>query len=104
MTDGMNPGGLAGIGKVAAAPLKTDVTTTAPDGPSFKDVLFDKIDEVNSLQKDAETAMMNFASGKTENVSEMFVAVQKADLAFKTLMAIRNKLFDAYKEINQLRI
>ena len=44
------------------------------------------------------------ASRKTENVSEVLVAVQKADLAFKTLMQLRNKLFEAYREINQLRI
>ena len=31
-------------------------------------------------------------------------AVEKADLAFKNLMAIRNKIIDAYKEIQQLRI
>jgi len=31
-------------------------------------------------------------------------AVEKADLAFKTLLAIRSKLMDAYEEIKQISI
>ena len=103
MTDGMNVRGVGGIGGVGpTSPKPTDAP--GKEGTSFKDVLFGKIDEVNKLQKEAEAAMSSFAAGKTENLSEMFIAVQKADLAFKTLMTIRNKLFDAYQEINQLRV
>ena len=101
MSEGMNVGTVGGIGKALPSQSKP---AGGVDGAAFKDVLFGKIDEVNSLQKASETAMTNFAEGKTENISEMFVAVQKADLAFKTLMSIRNKLMEAYDEINQLRV
>jgi flagellar hook-basal body complex protein FliE len=43
-------------------------------------------------------------TGKTENVAEVFTAVKKAELAFQTLMQIRNKLSDAYEEIKQMRV
>ena len=73
-------------------------------GPDFKDVLIKSIGEVNNLQLDAERAISDLAVGKTENITEVMAAVQKADLAFKNLMAIRNKIVDAYREIQQLRI
>ena len=43
-------------------------------------------------------------SGKTDNVTEVFAAVNKAGVAFDLLMEIRNKLLDAYQEIKQIRI
>jgi flagellar hook-basal body complex protein FliE len=73
-------------------------------GPSFKDVLINSLSEVNDLQLDAERAVTDLAAGKTQNITEVMAAVEKADLAFKNLMAIRNKIIDAYREIQQLRI
>jgi len=70
----------------------------------FKNVLMQSIDEVNKLQADADDARMKLTTGKTENVAEVFTAVKKAELAFQTLMQIRNKLSDAYEEIKQMRV
>ena len=78
--------------------------TGARDGPSFADVLKNSIKEVNALQKEADQAIEDLALGKTENVTEVLTAVEKADLAFRALMQIRNKLLDAYEEINRLRV
>jgi len=71
---------------------------------SFKDILAKKIGEVNELQLDAERAIEALATGKTKNFTEVMAAVEKADLAFRNLMAVRNKIIDAYREIQQLRI
>lgn len=101
MSDDMSIQGIGGIAPLGPTGSKGSAEA---DGVSFKDMLFQKIDEVNHLQSESETAMTKFATGETNNVTEVFVAVQKADLAFKTLMQIRNKLLDAYEEINQLRL
>jgi flagellar hook-basal body complex protein FliE len=37
-------------------------------------------------------------------VADVFAAVNKADIAFDLLMEIRNKLVDAYQEIQAMRI
>lgn len=73
-------------------------------GTSFKDVLVNSLEEVNRLQADANVAFENLATGKTQNVTEVLGAVQKADLAFKTLMQIRNKLVEAYEVVRDMRI
>ena len=71
---------------------------------SFKDVLMKNLGEVNQLQQDADTALENYVSGKTQNLGEVISAGQKASLAFSMLTQIRNKLQDAYDEVKNLRI
>ncbi len=73
-------------------------------GKDFKNLLMQSIDEVNRLQAEADEAMTNLATNRTENVAEVFTAVKKAELAFQTLMQIRNKLETAYEEIKQMRV
>lgn len=73
-------------------------------GASFADMLKDSISEVSKLQQDASQAANAVATGQSENVTGVMSAVEKADLAFKTLLAIRSKLMDAYEEIKQISI
>ena len=79
--------------------------TGAADGQvSFKDVLMKNLTEVNQLQQDADKQVEDFVSGKTQNMSEVISASQKASTAFSMLTQIRNKLQDAYDEVKNLRI
>ena len=98
MTQPINPIGAGQISLAGAA------QGPQGQGQSFKDILIKSISEVNDMQLDAERAIDDLAVGKTENVTEVMAAVEKADIAFKNLMAIRNKIIDAYREIQQLRI
>ena len=100
MTQGINPIGAAQQAAGATGPH----AAAGGSGPSFKDILIKSISEVNDLQLDAERAINDLAVGRTDNVTEVMAAVEKADLAFKNMMAIRNKIIDAYREIQQLRI
>ena len=72
--------------------------------PSFKDVLLDSIDQVNALQQDANRAIETMATGGDANPAEVLTAVQKADLAFRMMMQIRNKLVQAYQEVQNVRV
>jgi flagellar hook-basal body complex protein FliE len=73
-------------------------------GSSFADILKNSINEVSKLQQDASQAASAVATGQTENVTGVMSAVEKADLAFKTLLAIRSKLMDAYEEIKNIAV
>ncbi len=101
MSDGMNIQSL----RIGAA-LPTPIRTAAPveGAASFKDALFDAIERVNGLQQEAEKVTADVAAGRAHNMNEVLAAVQKADLAFQTLVQIRNKLLDAYQEISQMRV
>ncbi len=99
MAQGINPISPAGIAETRGVQAEAKA-----GGADFKNMLLKSLSEVNDMQVDAENAVTSLATGKTENVTEVMAAVEKADLAFKNLMAIRNKIVDAYKEIQQLRI
>ena len=73
-------------------------------GASFSDALKKSIDEVSRMQQDASQAVEDVATGKSEDVNHVMTAVEKSDLAFKTLLAIRAKLMDAYDEIKGMAI
>jgi flagellar hook-basal body complex protein FliE len=93
-------GNIAGIGKAGGI----SPTGGANPSSSFADMLKKSIDEVSRLQQDASSAVDAVATGKSENVTGVMSAVEKADLAFKTLLSIRSKLMDAYEEIKQISI
>jgi flagellar hook-basal body complex protein FliE len=73
-------------------------------GKDFKSVLLDSLNEVNRLQSEADQQVQRLLTGQTENVTEVLAAVNKAGIAFDLLMQIRNKLTDAYQEIQQMRV
>jgi flagellar hook-basal body complex protein FliE len=78
--------------------------STGTGGASFADTLKKSIDEVSKMQQDASSAVDDLVAGKTQNVTGVMTAVEKSDLAFKTLLAIRSKLMDAYDEIKNMQI
>lgn len=90
-----NLGSLPQTGKLAGEPT---------DGKSFKNVLIDSINDVNALQQDADRAVEGLFTGEDVNPAEVLTAVQKADLAFRMMMQIRNKLVAAYDEVKNIRI
>ncbi|MCC6239993.1 MAG: flagellar hook-basal body complex protein FliE [Phycisphaerales bacterium] len=73
-------------------------------GASFSDMLKNSINEVSRLQQDASRAVEDLVTGQTNNVTGVMTAMEKSDLAFKTLLAIRSKLMDAYEEIKQINV
>lgn len=99
-----NISGLNQLHNLQQKQTKTDQSGAAENGQDFKDLLMKSINEVNRLQNEADQATVNLATGETDNVTEVFTAVKKAELAFQTLMQIRNKLMDAYDEIKQMRV
>ena len=78
--------------------------TQNEQGPSFKDVLMENIEEVNKLQQDAESAIEDLAAGRRDDFASVMIAKQKADTAFKMLLQVRNKMMDAYQEIKDIRV
>lgn len=74
------------------------------ESKSFKDMLFDAITEVQQIQNDADVTIKKLVAGEIKDVSEAMVAVEKADVAFQTMMTVRNKVMLAYEEIMRMQI
>ena len=78
------------------------------DGRRFEQELLAElsrqIDEVNVLQGDADRAAEDLATGRRADVEGVMIATQKADTAFRMLLAVRNRMMEAYEEVKQIRI
>jgi flagellar hook-basal body complex protein FliE len=62
------------------------------------------IDQVNAMQLDADQSVEQLLTGGNVNPAEVLTAVQKADLSFRMMLQVRNKLVQAFQEIKELRI
>ena len=71
---------------------------------SFGDMLEKKIDQVDELQKSADVAMTNVATGKSKNIHEAVLAMEMADTSLRMLVTVRNKALEAYQEIMKMPI
>lgn len=76
-----------------------------PDNrPGFKEALENSIQEANHLQAQAHTAMEELATGKSNNLHETMIAMQKAEVSFKMMMQVRNKIMNAYQEVMRMNV
>ncbi|MBZ0271683.1 flagellar hook-basal body complex protein FliE [bacterium] len=76
----------------------------AEGAPNFADVLKKAIEDVSGIEKEADKVVEALAAGSSDNIHEAMIALQKADLSFRTMMEIRDKLLSAYKEIMRISV
>lgn len=106
MGDFIHGVGPVGPGKVEIDPTQMRSASAKPsaEGASFKDILASTIGEVQRLQTEADTAIKQLVAGEIKDVTEAMVAVEKADVSFQTMMAVRNKIVAAYEEIMRMQV
>lgn len=71
---------------------------------SFADTLNEAIGTVNQLQKASDKGMQELATGRTDNIAEVMIATEKADIALKLMVQVRNKIIDAYQDIMKMQV
>lgn len=71
---------------------------------SFGEILKNSLLKVNQLQLESQKLNEQLAIGNVENVHQVIIAAQKAELALQFTLQIRNKILDAYNEIMRMSI
>jgi flagellar hook-basal body complex protein FliE len=79
-------------------PDTRDVATT------FSDVLKQSVEKVNEYQHHADSAIKELVAGRSKNIHETMLAIERADTSLKLMMQVRNKMLDAYKEIMRMQV
>ena len=64
----------------------------------------DYLNEVNSMQKNSEQLMMDYAAGKKVDLHNVMIASEKAGLSLQLTMQMRNKILNAYQEIARMGV
>jgi flagellar hook-basal body complex protein FliE len=79
--------------------------STGPEGGlAFGDLLKQALQEVNQASAQAEGEARNLMTGESADMHTAMLAVQKADLSFQMMMAVRSKLIDAYREVMRMQM
>ena len=73
-------------------------------GVAFGDLLKQALQEVNQVSAQAEGEARNLMTGESADMHTAMLAVQKADLSFQMMMAVRSKLIDAYREVMRMQM
>ncbi len=71
---------------------------------SFGDLLKQALQEVDQAQVQAEGEARNLMTGESADMHTAMLAVQKADLSFQMMMAVRSKLIDAYNQVMRMQM
>lgn len=79
-------------------------TPQAPEKPDFGKSIQDSLNKVNDQQQQADQSILDLLSGKQTDVNAAVADMAKADMSFKLLVGVRNKLVEAYKETMRMQI
>ena len=89
---------------LSPVPLPTEKRTTDPQSPSFAQVLKDSLQAVDRLKKEADQAIQHLTVDGSGSIHKTMIAVEKADLSFRLMMQIRNKIVEAYQEVMRMQV
>lgn len=87
-----------------ALPEPAKSAATSGDTATFKDFLIKSMQDVNSAQQDANQAVETLMTGGDVDPASVLSAVEKADLAFRMMLQMRNKVMQVYQEVKDIRI
>ncbi len=77
---------------------------TAAHGMDFQQMLLHSLDEAAGLQKASQSGIEQALTGGDVTQVEALTAMKKADLTLRMMLQIRNRVLDAYNEIQQMRM
>lgn len=83
---------------------RPDERGNTTEGSSFSKMLERSLNDVDEILKNSDKKMTELAVGKSENLHDAMIAFEKADVAFKLLVQVRNKAMDAYHEILRMQV
>jgi flagellar hook-basal body complex protein FliE len=99
----MNNINLAGI---SAPYMPQTASLDLPDSGgsvSFGDVLKNAVNQVNQVNDSAAAQVNNLLQGGGSDMNDVMIAVEKADVSFQLMMQVRNKIVNAYQDIEKMQ-
>lgn len=70
---------------------------------SFTDVMAEFVQSANQDLHQADTAITDFEAGKTNDLNSVVMASVKADLSFRFLLEMRNRVTESYQELSRMQ-
>lgn len=75
------------------------------DGADFGEMLMDVLKEVNQAQNESRATQNAFMTGQPGvEYHDLMIAMERASVAMQLTLQVRNKVLEAYQEINKMQI
>ncbi len=75
------------------------------DGPGFAEVLGRALGEAGRSERGADDAAVRFASGDPEvGIHEVVIAAEKANIAVRFAVTLKNRVIEAYRELMNTQV
>jgi flagellar hook-basal body complex protein FliE len=84
-----------------AVPTPSAGSGSEPSG--FGATLKDAINKVNDLGDVSDQQVSELVQGDRQDIHNVMIAVEKADVAFQLMMQVRNKIVNAYQEVSKMQ-
>jgi flagellar hook-basal body complex protein FliE len=101
MSNAITPG-LGGFGGTLPT-SPTEVGGPGKSGGGFGATLRTAINQVNDLSQDSQEQVTGLLQGDRQDLHNVMIAVEKADIAFQLMMQVRNKIVNAYEEVSKMQ-
>ncbi len=62
------------------------------------------ISDVSDVQQSSNASIKDLLAGKNSDITSVVASVAKADMSFKLLVGVRNKLIEAYKQTMNMQL
>jgi flagellar hook-basal body complex protein FliE len=80
------------------------LAAASPTSEPFAVLLAEKINELAAMQVEIQQQVRHARHCPSADGGELLTAVQKSDLALSTMLQVRDKLIEAFREIQQIQI
>lgn len=78
--------------------------SSGPSEATFGEQLHSAVAGIDQQQLDAEYKLSGMLEGSGTDVHDAMIAVQKTDLSFQLMLQVRNKVVQAYQEIERMQL
>lgn len=100
------------IRQISTRPLSADIRLAgetaagvkAADGPSFDKLFQSAVSQVETFRQQSQAAADRFLNGESEELHQVVLATQRAQVAFDLFAQVRNKVVQAYQEVMRMQM
>lgn len=85
--------------------VNTSDANSINNGPKFGDLLTQAVDKVNDVQQESKSMTNAYLQGDSSvDITDVMIASQKSSVAFDSMVQVRNKFVDAYRDVMNMPI
>lgn len=97
---------ISGVNNIATSNnlLKTSNAESIKKESSFSDVIKSAIDKVNDMQVDSNNKVKSLIKGGDVSMHDVMISAQEAQMSMQLMIEVRNKVYEAYQDLNRVQL